>query len=1630
MEEEKEHQNISDETPETNSSDEKNVRQARHHLIGNKFVRRTLKTLLGVLIVLLMIPVLLYIPPIQTFVKDIACNIVEKSTGMKVGIGHFSLKFPLDVELSDVSVIEAEGDTMVMAGKAVADVKLLPLLKLDVKLNELRLEQGYYRMVSPDSSMIMKIRAGLVNVDGGSFINIRTSEISLRKARLKDGDVALYMNVWKQQPTPQDTTSIPFLITADELDLENIRFGMSMLPTIDTLNFVADRLRLEKGVINLRTNNITARKVIGVGGDASYIAPTPEYVASHPVPPANTTSTSAPFKIKVDTIGLSGFKALYAIKGAKPLPGFDANYISFTDLSIGLKDFYNEATTVRLPLTGLAGKERSGLQITEGSGTVLVDSTGLALDNVRARTLYSNLAVTAGVPFALMEMAPDAPLNAIADVSLGLPDIEAFMPDLKIYTRKLATRNPLTAAVDVAGTLSKVTINKFDAALKGVFSLRAKGFADNALDFKKLRAQMEIDGELTNPEVAMKLADFSGVSVPPLKIKGTAGANGQAYNLNMLATTPQGNVAAKGDVSLTAETYDADIRINNLNVGYFMKDLGIGHITADISAHGAGFNPTIKSANMVINIDAPHLEYNRQSFRDIRADVSLHEGEFTINASSPNSNLDFVLNGNGSIDNDEYRFDVDARIAHIDLKALGFSETENNGNADIHLVGMANPTKWLYDVDLDIASLDWNVPDSYITIPSPLTAHFMANEYSTECDIDGYKTDLTFRSGSGLEKLIDSFMSVSNDVSRQIARRSLDVDSISSKLPPFMLEARASGSGMLRQFLEMSGLGFDSINAVIRKDSILHCRADLMELKTSSLRLDTITLGLEQRGNLLDYALHLGNRPGTLDEFAKVNVTGYLGSNRLSTFVRQQNLEGETGYRIGFTASVNDTTVNVHFTPLKAMIAYMPWNFNMDNEVDVNLKTYAVNANLKASSAESSILLMTEKASDGYDELHVNLKDIKIEDFLKMSVTAPPVTATINSDIRVKYTGLALTGKGNVGITDLTYERRRVGDFDLSLIAGRMNEGRTRAAVGLKVDGTEAVGLYTDLVPDSVGALVPKNVQLKLTDFPLNVANPFLNNMATLSGVINGKMDMTGSFTNPIINGGLSLDSVYVGIPMIGSSLKLYHDPITITDNQIDISNFSIYGVNKNPLVINGKIDARNFSRIGFDMSAAASNFQLVGTDRKTRSDVSGKLFMNLDATAKGNMALMDINANLNILGTTDVTYTMAATEASLTEQSSGDVVKFVNLSDTTKVADDSEVEPSMRMRINAGVTISQGTQATVILAGTGVGSGRVELTPSGTVNYFQNYMGDMSLNGQIALGTGFVRYNIPVMGEKKFIFEEGSYVGFNGPMMNPSFNINAYDPVKVNISSGGNTRNVTLIVGLSITNNLANPKIMFDLSAEDDMSLQNEISAMSPDQRSATAMNLLITGQYTGAGVKNVNSNLVTSNLYGILTSQLNSWAAKAIPGVDLSFGVDQYESGMNGESSTTTSYSYQVSKSLLNNRLKIIVGGNYTTDASADENLSQNLISDISFEYMIKQTNSMSLAAKLFRHKDFENILEGEITETGVGIVLRRRLSDLRRLFRFRFGKRRGQTPVKLEADSVGVIEKREEEKHENER
>lgn len=1558
-------------------------------------LRRTLKTLGWIIVSVILLPilvvVLLYIPPVQSWVKDVACDYVHKQTGMQITIDRFRLGFPLDVRLDGVCVVEATGDTMAMAREAVVDVRFKPLLQGDIQLEQLRLLDGYYRMVAPDTSMIMRINAADLRVGGGTKANLRTGNIFLDNARLKGGSVQLAMYPWNSNPQPYEPGTM--CISANSLQAEDFTFSMSMLPTIDTLTVHTASLSVLDGVIDLRNNKVTVRSGRLSNGAATYITPTAQYIATHPAPPA-VPSQSPPMVIQADTLSLTDFSALYATKGVTPAPGFDPAYMQFSGLNLTLQNFYNEATTVRLPIMALTGKERSGLQITSGSGVVGVDSTGITLDRLRLTTPFSTIEGDAQLSFAMMAMAPDGPMNVSLLASVGMRDVAAFMPSLGSVIRYIGQDKSLKATLQADGSLKSMTIPRLALDLPGLVSLTASGKVDNPLDTKRMSGNVTFTGALTNPRPVQALAGIKDVDLPPLSIRGHAKVAGSDYAADFTLRSPAGNVEADGSVGLNSERYFVDMDVRGLQMQRFMPTLGIGTVTGRVYAKGAGFNPAGRGANTDIKIDLAQLRYQGADLGNLHATAKLSGGVYDLYVSSDNDVLTGVVSATGSMSGQRYAIDLHADVAHFDAAALHLSNEAMTGSGQLDLTGSADLRNLYFDLSLHTYDISARLGYQSISLPHGITAIVQADDLSTYASVAADQINLDFRSPLPLRSVIDRMQAGATEIMHQVVEtKSLAVDEFQPLLPGFTLSLNASGHGMLSPFLEQAGVNLDSLSLVIDNSEKFTGHAELLALNTSGMTLDTLTLGLSERGKYLDYKLHLGNRPGNMDEFANVNLNGYVGQQRVSAFLNQRNVKGETGYRLGFTGAFSDSTVTVHFTPLKATIGYIPWTFNDDNYLRYDFKA-RFEGDILAESAKSKIHFYSGDA-DGTENppLHVDIDNLHIADFTSMIIGMPPMDGYLNSKMVVGYQEERFTGQGSLGITDFTYDKNRVGSFDMDFKAALDLNGNTEADGSLLIDGKKALTLHGILRPDTVGIL-PGDVGVELTSFPLSVANAFLpKDVASLSGALNGTMQLTGSLSKPQLDGHLNFDRTKISLPMLGGALTLDTAALIVTNNVVLFNQFDIYGANANPLTINGNVDARNLMAVTLDLGLKGEDFMLINNDRRAGSDIYGKILLDADASVKGPMSLLDIKANVSVLNGTNAFYTLAQDEA-LQQQQASEVVKFVNLNDSTAVASADSIQTTSTMRILATLEISNGVQATVNI-GTNA-TNRVQLSPYGKLTYFQNYMGDMRLTGRLNLGTGYARYNVPLLGEKRFDIMDDSYVLWNGPVLNPQLHVLASEQVKsVAKSENGNQRVVNFLVSLSATGTLERPNVVFDLSTEDDLSIQNELQSMSADQRSTQAMNMLLYGRYMGPGSVSSSGNLVYNQLYGFLESQLNSWAANNIRGVDLTFGIDQYTTGMAGERSTSTSYSYQVSKSLFDNKFKIVVGGNYSTDPTQEDNIAENLVSNVSFEYMIRQTNTMSLYVKLFRHANYESILEGEVTEMGGALVIQRKINKISQLF-----------------------------------
>lgn len=1568
-------------------------------IIG-RTARIVLWTLMCLVLLVAGLVIGIYSPGIQHDVAMAAVGMVNRGGKLHIELQDVRIRFPLRLSLEGFSMADAlTGDTLAAAASLRAEVQPLPLLKKRVRVPDLTVADGAYNIGNADSAMQMALRIGDgllhdVDVALGDTMRVRLGTGSLARSRVH--------MVIRPDTVKKDTLSppTPMIIEAGALQLLDFDYRMALLPSIPELKATIASGAIAGATVDLLHQRIDIKQFGGHGLDARYIA------SSEPAPPSPEPSpadtASPPWTVKVHRIAFDRSQALYALQGAKPLPGLDFSYIQASDMTLEVDEFYNQATVVRVPITRLQATERCGVTL-DGGLTLLIDDKTLALKDIfLATTNYTQLAGSFMMGMGGdMVLDPSVPLEAKILGQVAPADISLMFPDLSYIIKVLPSRGPVTLAAQADGTSGSLRLHDMRMTVPRVLRLQAAGRLNSIFDPARLALDIDLNGT-TDAGIASLASLFlpkdSPLRVPVFTVKGRVSMEGDDYGGDITLRTPKGTMALDGYWHGNAEDYKAAVDLSGFPVDAFMPSLGVGQLTGTVKAEGRGIDfSRPERLNLDASIDLRQATYMGHQIGGVRADASLRSGNADVSLHTAWQALaaNATLTGRFTPSLWDGRLSLD--IANADLHTLGLTTEPLDVNMQMDLDATLTPNLRNISVAAALASLCLTDADTTTEL-SNVGLHFNANDARTEFSLENYDLYLTAQARCSLQGLMASMDGVGRLIDRQLKARTLDVEALHEALPQFSIDL-VSGNGtdnFLAKLMKKSAVSYDSFNFSVANDSAMSLNLRARSLLSGTTRLDTVDFDIVQADTQLVYRGHVANPPGVNDEFAYVAIDGHLAPSETVVRFEQQNIQGQTGYSLGAALSYADSAVVLRFVPQQATIAYKPWELNKDNYLAYSFARKRVMADLSAHGAGSSIRLTTPPDSTDNDKAQnarLELTDVHLQDWLAVNPFAPPVKGDVSADMNVRWGGGGLWGNGFVTLDSLYYGKERVGNIKADLDVTTLKTGLMKADVALFVDGVKTATLQGSL-NDSTRA-TPFNLDFKMFHFPLATVNPFLpSGTARLTGWLNGNMDISGSKENSILDGTLTFDSAAVKIDILGSTYPISSSPIAVHNSVVTMQDFGITALNGNPLRLNGTVDIMDLASPRVDVTLSGQNLQIVSSKRLSKgADIYGKAFIDLTGSAKGNTGtFMRVNADLAVLPETNVTYVIPDAANAITQYQNSEMVKFVNFNDTAQVEEaDSIANKSMVMNLDALLTLQSGCVINVDLSTDG--KNKVRLEPQGTLNFSMPPLSDARLTGRVNIEQGFVRYTPPLMSEKLFTFDDGSYVAFNGPVMNPQLNIHATDAVKANVTEAGqNSRLITFDVMLGITGTLSQMDVKFDLSTDDDMTVANELSSMSPEQRANQAMALLLYNTYTGGGARG-DANLSGNPLYTFLSSQLNTWAANTIKGVDLTFGIDQYSNTQDGTTRDATQYSYQISKTLFNDKFKIVVGGNYSTDANADENFRQNLINDISFEYYLNRARSIYLT--LFRHTGYESILEGEVTQTGVGFVYRRRLRSLRSLF-----------------------------------
>ncbi len=1562
---------------------------------------------------LVLLPVLLYVPFVQDAIKGIAIEQVSKATGWQVEAGVIRLQFPLDLRVDDVNVVD-DGDTIIGIGSLVTSVQLKPLLRGDVKVAGARLEDAIYGMTSADSSMLLKARVQLVDISGVDY-NLATGSLDVGEAVMRGGDVNLDLFSDKAQPAAPDTAaSSPFKICVRNVSLEDIKYTMAMLPTIDSLGVVVGKASLDSASIDLGLQRISAGTLAVDSLQGAYFTPPAEYIAS--LPPAdsvvkgNDAEVSVPWEIRCNAVRITRSGGIYAVSGSLPAEGLDMNYLQANNVNISIDSLYNCGTVITVPIERFTVDERSGLRVTEASGTFAMDDEGMSLHGFNIATLLSSLSADAYVSNDFIAGDRNGKVSLDLDARIGLAEVARAMPSLAPMLSMIPQYRPLEAKIDVNGTAGNMSVATCEIALPRYATISVTGEVRNVMSADEMALRLGLDGDFENINFVkpsmLEAGQEDMVYFPPLQLDGDVEMKGEDIKGAMSLAMPSGGVALKADWVGQTYDYDLSLQADSLPLKALLPLSDFGILTATVDAKGHGVDLFDPATSLEAYMKVSDFEFGNENYSDIRLAARLNNGNFVTNFLSDNDVLKLRLGAYGSIGQDVYDVKVNADIENIDLQRLEMSETVMQGGANISCDGSVDFARGIYSGKMSVKNLGLTMDEDYYYADA-IDMDFESDSSHTAGSIVNGDMALSLESPCSVDTLLARFTRSGEVVASQIEKMVIDADTLRDIMPEFICNLNAGKKNLASQFMESSGITFDDMRFNVVKDSTFRMTGDIDRLTASGLTIDTVRMYATERNRRINYLLHAANRDNRNGTgIASAGLVGIVAGNRATVLMRQYDFNDSIGVRFGIDATMDTANVLLKLIPEDPIIGYKRWYVNKDNSLSYNYRTKHFDANMRLQ-CDSSVVSLTTRHSEADDSANVqedillDVSKVQISDWLTFSPFAPPIKGVLGMSLKVKYNGDKLWGDGVLNLNDFYFAKKRVGDFAInSLIDLDPQTGGTNISAALEVDGRQALIAYGAVNDTSTVNLY--DIWIELDRFPLSIANPFLPpNVLSTGGYVNGMMAVSGSSEQPLLNGYLQCDSTYVSVPVFSTNINLPDTHIPVDSGVIKFKDYSVKMLNNNPLVVNGTVDISDLADAAIDLSIKGQNVQFVNSNQTKKAELFGRGYANLDASMHGTMSDLDLNATVSVLSGTNITYVMPTDVNTLTQQKSSDgLVSFVQFSDSaTYVKMDSLQAPAAsNMNLTARLNIMQGAKVNVYLSNNG--SDRAEIEGSGNLTFALNKLGDMTLTGRYTINNGFVRYNPPLISQVLFNFKEGSFVQFNGEIMNPVLNLTAVQTTRANVTQEGqNSRLVDFMISLSATNTLSDMDVKFDLSTTGDLTIQNELQSMSETQRSAQAMNLLLYGTYTGPGTSTVSGNFGSSQLYSFLQSKLNSWAANNIKGIDLSFGIDQYDQTVDGVTSSTMRYSYQVSKSLFNDRFKIVVGGNYSPDMTGEDEIAQSLFNDVSLEYSL--TPSGSMYVRLFNKSGYESILEGEVTQTGVGFVISRKLPKLKYLFNF--GRRR---------------------------
>lgn len=1507
-------------------------------------------------VLVLLVSVLLYIPPVQNFAVKKAAYYAGKATGMQIGIERIRLSFPLNLTVRGVEVLTTPADTLLTLKSLTVNVRALPLLKKEVLVDAIDLEGVKVNTGTFIEGMEIKGVLGRLYAKADR-INLSKEKVTFNTIDLSDTAITLLLN---DTTTKADTisTAVNWILNLQKINLDRVAFAMQMPADSLRLSTYIDKANLKDGIVDL--------------GASHYGA---------------------------DLFTLTGSTLGYDANYQDPVAGFDPSHIALNNVTISLDSLFYGGRDIKARIRELSAEDRSGLTISSLTGSFHSDSTNINVPQLLLKTPSSEVRLLAMVPWSSFDENPEGNMRVLLTASVGKEDVMTFAGELPPDFQKAYPQKPLSLTAGVEGNLSSMLLRQLKGELPGTFRMDVSGTMQSLTDSIRRSGKLNLKAETGNLDFLLSMlpaAERHRYNIPSgIKLTGEAALKNNEYKADLLLREDKGKVLLTASFNPGKEAYKADLKVDSLEPVHFMPLDSLYYLTASIQAEGKGFDPFKSSSWAKLDGKLTDIRYGNYNVSDVTMDGSLEKNflKFDLLSKYPLAEMDLTLN---------------ATLLKKEIKAMVIADVTNLDLYGMHLMNDSLATSFQLFAEaetdmgknnlVDVTLGNWELITTTGTYkPKTLTLHAQSTKDTTRVSFHAGDLGIVLTGNSDLETMTDKFNKISEGLNKQLEKDSMiNIPAFKPLLPDMHLAVSAGKDNPIYNILQQANISFNnlSLEAFTSPEEGFRLDAGVYNLMQDTTRIDTISFAIRQDSLGLLYDAGVIKTKFRQQAPFTAGVKGKIRNTFADAEVLYTDGKGDTGILLGLRADKVEEGINLHLFPDNPILAFRPFKLNPDNYILYkNEKDIAANVRLSGDE-NASLWIHSLPEKDKMEELHLELSQINLDVISKAFTEIPAMQGILSADMQYAPSDSSFLVVVDANIDNLIYEGGRVGELMFSTVYLPLADNQHQVDMHFFRDQNEvmsATALYKMGKEDHLDGT------LDVTHLPLDMVNPFIpDNMASLNGVLEGNMTIKGSSKAPEVNGYIEMDSTSMFVTAVGTSFRVDDKKIVVKDNKILFDEYHIHAAGKNPFVIDGTVDFRNPSRMMADLKLTADHMQLLDVKRNKESMVYGKLLVNLMSTVKGPLDALMMRGSLQLLGGTNVTYVMKDSPLTVQDRLS-DLVTFTSFEDTLVNRRRQEaplplggldmlltIRIDQSVRLNADITPDR--------------SSKVELEGGGDLSFQYTPQGEMILNGRYTLSGGIVKYALPIIPLKEFNIQDGSYVQWSGDPMDPYLDLTATERIRTNVTQDGSgSRMVNFDVGIALKQQLENLGLQFVLTAPEDQTMQTSLNSMGEDERTKLAVGMIITGMYlanSSGGKQNLNMGAA---LNSFLNSEISNIAGSALKTVDISFGMDSYDENGDGTGGQRTDYNFSFAKRFWNDRIRIVLGGRISTGENAsNSNQTQAFIDNVSIEYRLDASGTRYV--KLFHDKNYESLLEGEITETGVGIVLRRKMLHMRELFNFK--------------------------------